>query len=333
MKARNQKGFTLLEMLVVLMVMGFLLAMIAPRLLGVFQGAEDDICDTNIKESKKYVAAFEMNYNKLPDKMIVPGYNDTAGTWYGPTEENITAEGNEVFTTAILERIRLMPHTLNADEIDEIMNDLGIREVVVLNNPDDIQAAAKNDIWGNALPTTGTTEDSQFKLITLDPTATYTWPMIGAGDAAGDGTGWAAHADWDTAANDGTIGDPRWVYRLILGIGPDCELLHRIVAAEGTCPSFERAAADDTMWGWYVVVLPRLENTVAKLVANPGMIQEVTCAAEDNTDATAQRKTFDLSEVDEEYKRAAFDVFCPEGHRYPEVVEVWQVDGVAPVRF
>lgn len=335
---RNNKGFTMLEMLVVLMVMGFLLAMIAPRLLGVFQDAEDTICDTNIKDNKKYIAAFEMQYSKLPDTMMVPGYLDNADTWYGPTEEDVAVEGNEVFTSAILERIRLMPHVLNADEIDEIVNDLGIREVVVLNNPDDIQAVAvaKTDMFGVALPTTGTTEDSQFRVVDLtgDPTAAplvgMQWPMIGAGNSGG----WAADAAWDIAAtNDGTIADPRWVYRLILGVGPDCELLHRMIAAEGQCPSFERAAADDTMWGWYVVVLPRLENTVASLVANPGMIKEVTCAAEDITDDTAQRKVFDLSYVDEEYKRAAFDVFCPEGHRYPEVVEFWQVDGAAPVRF
>ena len=329
-KKKAQAGFTLLEILVVLMIMGFLLAMVAPKLLGVFQDAEDTLCDTNIKDNKKYISLFEIQYSKLPDKMMVPAYLSQSGmTWYGPTEENLAADGNEVFTSAILERIRLMPHVLNADEIKEIVQDLGIREVVVLNNPDDTQAVAKTDIYGGALPLSGSVaESSQFRVVDLTgdpiavPLAGMKWPMIGGGY---NGTAWANHADW--AAVDGTIADPEWAYRLILGIGPDSELMHRIIAAEGTCPSFERAAADDTMWGWYVVVLPRLGATVDKMPAGAVPLKNITCWA-DSDDTTSQRKTFDLTSVDEEYKRASFDVFCPEGHRYPEVVEFWGIEAI-----
>ena len=319
-KSRRNQGFTLLEMLVVIMIMGFLLAMIAPKLLGVFQDAEDTICDSNIKESKKYVSAFETQYSKLPDKMMVPAYyDDTAGAWHGPTEENVIADGNEVFTSAILERIRLMPHVLNVDEVDEIVNDLGIREVVVLNNSDDADGPA--GLWGGA----PANDASQFCLIDLTAApAGMTWPMIGGGDNVGDGTGWANHADWNAVGED--IADPKWAYRLILGIGPDSELMHRIIAAEGQCPSFERAAADDTMWGWYVVVLPRLQETVDSF-SGSGVHEDITCWA-DSSDATSQRKRFDLTYVDGEYKRAAFDIFCPEGHRYPEVVEAWGIETI-----
>jgi prepilin-type N-terminal cleavage/methylation domain-containing protein len=331
-KLKNRAGFTLLEILVVLMVMGFLLAMVAPKLLGIFQDAEDTICDTNIKDNKKYVSAFEMQYSKLPDKMMVPGYLDSADAWFGPTEENISVEGNEVFSSAILERLRLTPHVLNTDEISQIVQDLGIREVVVLNNPEDIQGVAKTDLFGAALPTTGTTEDSQYRVVDMtgDPTAAplagMQWPMIGGGDSVGDGSGWVNNTDW--AAVGDTIGDPIWAYRLFLGVGPDSELMHRIVAAEANCPSFERAAADDTMWGWYCVVLPRLQATVDSLVANtPGTMRTITCWADSN-DVTSQRKTFDLGYVDEEYMRASFDVFCPEGHRFPEVYEVWGIESI-----
>ncbi len=322
----NESGFTLLEILVVLMIMGFLLAMVAPKLSGIFQDSEDTICDTNIKDSKKYVAFFEAHSSKLPDDMIVPAYYDGVA-WYGPTEESTTADGNEVFTTAILERLRLMPHRLRADEVKEIVNDLGIRSVVVLNNPDDA-SVAKVTAYGGAAVTP--TASSQFRSVDLTGTDAVgmIWPMIGGGHVAV--TGWAHHADWD--AVDNTIADPEWAYRLILGIGPDCELMHSIISAEGQCPSFERAAADDTMWGWYVVVLPRLAATVAHLEtdgsASGTMMREATCyAGDDPADVKAQRKTFDLSYVNEEYERAAFDVFCPEGHRYPEVVEFWGIEG------
>ncbi len=43
----NQKGFTLLEILVVLTIMGFLIAMVAPRLAGISGDAVDTVCDTN----------------------------------------------------------------------------------------------------------------------------------------------------------------------------------------------------------------------------------------------------------------------------------------------
>ncbi len=211
-----------------------------------------------------------------------------------------------------------------------MVQNLGIREVVVLNNPDDLADPTKVDIWGGVVG--GASASPQFSVVTL---AGYdiaggdvppTWPMIGGGDANGDGTGWANHPNWSAVGD--TIADPRWAYRLILGIGPDCELLHRIVAAEGTCPSFERAASDDTIWGWYVVVLPRLQATVDSLSdSGSGVLEDITCWA-DSSDATSQRKRFDLTYVDEEYQRASFDVFCPEGHRYPEVVEVWGIETI-----
>ena len=57
-KMTNQKGFTLLEMLVVIMIMGFLLAMIAPRFAGIFGDSEDTICDSNIKITRQFLAGF-----------------------------------------------------------------------------------------------------------------------------------------------------------------------------------------------------------------------------------------------------------------------------------
>ncbi|MCK5228851.1 MAG: prepilin-type N-terminal cleavage/methylation domain-containing protein, partial [Desulfobulbaceae bacterium] len=46
-KMRNNKGFTLLEILVVLTIMGFLIAMVGPKLAGMSDGAVDTVCDSN----------------------------------------------------------------------------------------------------------------------------------------------------------------------------------------------------------------------------------------------------------------------------------------------
>jgi prepilin-type N-terminal cleavage/methylation domain-containing protein len=336
---KNQAGFTILELLVVLVIMGFLLAMIAPRLLGIYEGTEDTICDTNIKEAKKHLAVFEMKNSKLPNSMIVPAYLEPpatghpgTGDWFGPTRENTALDGKEVFTTEMVERLRLRPHVLRRTEIEEIVRDLGIRDIVVLNNPEDIiptPGTPKDDIWGNALPAVAS---PKFTLVTLAGNETaladvMRWPMIGAGDTNGSTTGgWVQHADWNAVYE--TIADPRWAYRLILGIGPDSELLEAILAAEGKCPSFERAASDDTIWGWYMVVLPRLEATVASL-AGSGMHKILPSYADVNEDgawqSSEQLKLFDLSYTGGAYKRANFDIFCPEGHRYPEEVPRWGI--------
>ncbi len=67
---KNNKGFTLLEMLVVIMIMGFLLAMIAPRFSGIFSDSEETVSSSNIRNTRQALAGFEMTYHKLPNNLI-----------------------------------------------------------------------------------------------------------------------------------------------------------------------------------------------------------------------------------------------------------------------
>ena len=69
-KVNSQKGFTLLEILVVLTIMGFLIAMVAPRLAGIGNDAVDTVCDTNQNRMVTYLSAyFQQTDGSLPDNL------------------------------------------------------------------------------------------------------------------------------------------------------------------------------------------------------------------------------------------------------------------------
>ncbi len=63
MKAKKtingQQGFTLLEILVVLTIMGFLIAMVAPRLAGISSSAVDTVCDSNQNRMVTMMSCFK----------------------------------------------------------------------------------------------------------------------------------------------------------------------------------------------------------------------------------------------------------------------------------
>jgi len=336
----GKAGFTLLEILVVLMIMGFLLAMITPRLVGVFQDSEDTLCDSNIKRNKEYVQYFELTYNKLPDKMINPVNHGATIGWAGPAEENLTQDGSETFTTAILERLTLGKHILNQAEADELKG-MGINQVVCWNSDGD---AGKTDIFGGAIDSINDPYDStadlgrHFEVVNVAEDVMVV--MIGGG--AADSTADVVNSVYipgetypHTLAVGDQIADPEWMYRIVLGIGPDCELLTKKMAASyGTCPSYERAASNETSWGYYCLVVPRLEATCDRLGAAALTSIDVEQAVGGESESNPQVRTVAINEPTassggsfghDPYPRAEFDIFCPEGHRYPEVVEKWEI--------
>ena len=322
-KTTNQKGFTLLEMLVVIMIMGFLLAMIAPRFAGIFGDSEDTICDSNIKITRQFLAGFEMSMNKLPDNLVnIVNANSDASTYYGPCEEDPMEDGLETFTTAILERLVLAKHVLTSDEAIEL-GGLGIHTVLNWNNEGD---AAHTDIFGG---TTCAANVMQSFMAQTPVGGGMQVLMIGGGNSTGgnwydvyqpsDETGYPT----DMNAVGAQAGDFTWFNRIVLGVGPDCELVTSGYAqAAGICPSYERGASDNTAWGYYCMVLPRLENTVSQITTSGDMTEITVVDAGDEAPVNAQEMELNLVEPGD---RASFDVFCPEGHRWPEATDVWQI--------
>ena len=65
----KKSGFTLLEILVVLTIMGFLIAMVAPRLAGISSSASGTVCDTSKNRTKTYMSAFYEKFDRYPNKI------------------------------------------------------------------------------------------------------------------------------------------------------------------------------------------------------------------------------------------------------------------------
>ena len=324
-KMTNQKGFTLLEMLVVIMIMGFLLAMIAPRFAGIFGDSEDTICDSNIKITRQFLAGFEMSMNKLPNDLVNIVNRADAGAYAGPAEEDPMTDGLETFTTAILDRLVLAKHVLTSDEAAEL-GGLGIHTVLNWNNEGD---ADHTDIFGGTVCAASAMESFMAQ---TDVEGGMQVLMIGGGNTTSgnwydvyqpsDETGYPTDMDVVGAQ----AGDFTWFNRIVLGVGPDCELVTSGYAqAAGICPSYERGASDNTAWGYYCMVVPRLENTVSQINTTGDMIEVTVVDAGEEAPTNPQQMTIDLVEAGD---RAGFDVFSPEGHRWPEATDVWEISSL-----
>ena len=324
---KNSKGFTLLEMLVVIMIMGFLLAMIAPRFAGIFGDSEDTICDSNIKITRQFLAGFEMSMNKLPNDLVNIVNMNSVGTYYGPCEEDPMADGLETFTTAILERLVLAKHVLTSGEAAEL-GGLGIHTVLNWNNEGDTGDATKLDIFGEAVATDGSVLQSF--MAQTDVGGGMQVLMIGGGNQSGNWYDVCQPSQTPSYPHNIGVaseqaGDFTWFNRIVLGVGPDCELVTSGYAqAAGICPSYERGASDNTAWGYYCMVLPRLENTVSQIPTGE-MATVIVKDASDEGPANPQEMEINLVEPGD---RAGFDVFCPEGHRWPEATDVWQISTI-----
>jgi prepilin-type N-terminal cleavage/methylation domain-containing protein len=66
----NRRGFTLIELLIVTVIIGMLVAMIAPALMGAFSTARDAGVITEIKQLESAIAAFKATYGVEPPSRI-----------------------------------------------------------------------------------------------------------------------------------------------------------------------------------------------------------------------------------------------------------------------
>jgi prepilin-type N-terminal cleavage/methylation domain-containing protein len=333
-KMANSEGFTLLEILVVLTIMGFLIAMVAPRLAGISGSAVDTVCDSNQSRQTSMMSGFFEQTNRFPNNMINIVAEDTTATppYTLPTVSNDDPDdGAETLSSELQDRNKLAIHILNAAEAAELRN-MGITNVVNLNSYDKTailpagQAAANNRISVGA---------------------DVGVAMIGMGaPAAGDDLVIDATGNYERGWNQAD-----WFGRIVLGFGPENGLITSgIVANAAHCPGGIQNA-DNVTYNEYNLVLPRLEATVDRfgidesagshqisgLNAAVGMADgeiNITAVAYDSLDAAAYAigtnddnlkiRIFNIAEVQERWQ---FATMCPEGHKFPaESTEFWAVD-------
>ena len=320
-KVNSQKGFTLLEILVVLTIMGFLIAMVAPRLAGIGNDAVDTICDTNQNRMTTYLSTyFQQTNGSLPNNLtnLVIQDGTGAGSYIRPAVQEGEDEG--ALSEEFNDRNHFVLHYLNDAEVAELA-DLGIDKLFTLN-----------DYTGH---TVVTSKHGFMKSDGVDVTIPVLMTGIGAASAATVFTmNETKEAEW---------GEPRWFGRIVLGMGSECDLITSgIISNAAHCPGGtqnEFATYND-----YNIVVPRLQatadrinvaattgftsgasasKTVLTAVAYDGSITTTPAYDLTNNSEGYKERTFDLTEGQEGWQ---YETQCPEGHMYPEENDFWAID-------
>ncbi len=337
-KVNSQKGFTLLEILVVLTIMGFLIAMVAPRLAGISGSAVDTVCDSNQNRMVTYMSSYYEQTNRFPSKLTNLVIRDSAAPSYQiPVASNQDPDDEaEVLANELYARNHFHIHYLDVDEADELKN-MGIVKlfnlndysgmddagVVNLNTPNDVVVAGV--LLANREPS----------MDPVTPVANVGVAMVGCGmDVAG---AWVA-----TNATERGWGEPANFGRIVLGMGTECGLITSgVISNAAHCPGGIQNA-DNVTYNDYILLLPRLEATSARMtgaapITAAGLIpgaEDLGCIAYDDEPAAGynyvanvdnyRARSFDITEAQEGWQ---FATMCPEGHMYPaDEEEFWGVD-------
>ena len=276
-KHRSNKGFTLLEILVVLTIMGFLIAMVAPRLAGISGSASETVCNTTKYRIKTYMSSFYEKYNRYPNKATnlvmtdgatIAAANAAAAGYQIPYCSNDDPDdGPEVMALGHNKMYKFMIHRLNTAEVQEL-KDLGITSIFNLND----YAAKADGLNGAAAfgrqhtpPNPNDDRVSNWANITAITTQRPTMEpclieagvgvaMCGCGiDLAGTGLTYIpAERGW---AEEDLFG------RMVFGLGPESELVTSgLVTNAANCPGSIQGA-DNFSYGGYYLILPRLAAT------------------------------------------------------------------------
>ncbi|SMP76760.1 prepilin-type N-terminal cleavage/methylation domain-containing protein [Desulfonatronum zhilinae] len=326
-RKKGQLGFTLLEILVVVAIMGFLVAMVAPRFAGITDGTIDVVCDTNQQRLISVLAAFNEQKGTMPGGMVNlvdeegPLTAGIAAEYLRPThtgELEFPDEGQATFFEEFFERNLFQVHILDADEAAELRA-MGVGSVYNLNayNYEGLDSAA-----GYTVAT-----DQQNPLRRVGVNENLGVLMVGMGY---DGAAWAGPVADATAAGlievdgegYGSWGNPDWFGRIILGVGPDSDLIKQgMISAAGLCPG--GINNEQVFWNNYNVLLPRLQATIDRYATG----QVTGLLGKSNG---GSYRAFDLTEAQEGYM---FLTQCPEGHRFATADEftVWGVYAYADI--
>jgi len=346
-KVNSQKGFTLLEILVVLTIMGFLIAMVAPRLAGISGSAVDTVCDSNQNRMVTYMSSFYEQTNHFPSKLTNLVITDqAAGPLNATTDYQIPAVSNqdpedeaEVLANELYSRNHFHIHYLDADEADELKN-MGIVKLFNLNDysgmylPDGtLKTLAELALLDNDVAMVLVADERpSMEPVTPEFSATLRVgvAMVGVGH---DGTNWVSateERDWGEPANFG---------RIVLGMGTECGLITSgVISNAAHCPGGIQNAANVT-YNDYILLLPRLEATAARMdsVVPLGTIAAPTavgCIAYDDEPTPVyaypanadnyRARDFNITGAQAMWQ---FATMCPEGHMYPaDDEEFWGVD-------
>jgi len=314
-KQKGQQGFTLLEILVVVAIMAFLVAMMAPRFAGITGETVGVVCDTNQQRMIAALAAYNEQTGSLPSGMVNLVDEGALGAVTRPTHTGELLrpdQGRATFFEDFFARNLFQTHVLNLAEADELRR-MGVGSVYNLNayNYDGVTAAATQvaiaDRQGTMRP------------VPVADNLGVLMVGMGAADAVATLTGPGAVTTAGLLVHAGTThhwGSPEWLGRIIMGVGPESALVKKgMITAAGLCPG--GIGNERVFWNNYNVLLPRLEATTARYAG----IMQTHLFARAEGDA---RREFNLREHQQSFM---FLTQCPEGHRFavPDGFKRWAI--------
>ena len=332
-KVNSQKGFTLLEILVVLTIMGFLIAMVAPRLAGISGSAVDTVCDSNQNRMVTYMSSYYEKMNRFPSNLTNLVIADgSPATYQIPVASNQDPDdGAEVLADELYGRNHFHIHYLDGEEASELKN-MGIVKLLNLNDysgMDDAGVISLN--VPNDVTVTGVAlANREASMDPVTPADKVGVAMVGCGI---DKTG-----NWDSATKERGWGEPANFARIVLGMGTECGLITSgVISNAAHCPGGIQNA-DNVTYNDYILLLPRLEATAARttltMLGGTDAANLEAIAYDDAPDATGydysinannyKVRTFDITAAQEGWQ---FATMCPEGHMYPaDDEEFWGID-------
>lgn len=281
---KKQSGFTLMELLIVISVLGLMLGVLTPRLGGIIDNVAGTLCDTNKKNVRHYTQMFLNKTTSLPDGLTNLVDDDGVAL---PSKENSDVDGAEAICGEFWTRNRPGLYQLDAAEVEELA-DMGITTVYNLNAGNGTRMNKEPLVVGESVAMMGIAFDG----------ADYSY--------TGDGT---------NTVDDGilTIGNPSFIGRIMLALNDRCGLVEKgYIQASPLCPH-SLLAKDDYTFQHYVIVLPRLQATVDNLVGTLGGLTAGT--------PLVFTMEGDTEEVEVEFEAQDswnFDVSSPEGRRWPD---------------
>lgn len=309
----NQGGFTLLEILVVPAVLGFLIAMIDPRFGGIVSESQTTVTQQNLTDMVSYITVNLQNFGKYPSGVVNLVSVDSCGTYYRPmVSDQDPYNGVEVLSHALNERQRLCIHYLNAAEEAELYS-LGGVYVYNYNSPYDRDVPSHSSYMG--------------KITVTEAAAGMAVLMTGGGDSDGDGT--IESDEVDTAETDRS--HPDELFRILLGLGPETTLITNDVVQNAATYPEGGAGPLNYAWEYYNLLLPRLLATEHRLsnddpLADGGDVTAYAVNGEAGTVelAVARKRTVNVYDRQPE---AFFTVMDAEGATRPngETVD-WGID-------
>jgi prepilin-type N-terminal cleavage/methylation domain-containing protein len=279
---KGQRGFTLLEVLVVLVVMGFLVAMVAPRLSGISQDSIQTIGDTGKNAGERLIAAFAEREGRYPSGLVNLVMTDSSVTNYRyqiPYADNENFDdGPEVIRFNHNNNHKFVIHYLNADEAKELI-ELGVSAVYNLNHYGEVlndPAVSAGQTVGRRGDANHTNRTSNWANVTVVAEADKRPKMERVVPAAGVGVAMAVAGAQTRGSNVfsyvGAVRPPSAPRadsfgRIVFGLGPESELVTSGMATKaGVTPV--ASMTENYTWDGYYVLMPRLKATSARFKAS-----------------------------------------------------------------